>query len=190
MRKIRDVLRLKFEARLSHERIAVSLGISKDVVAKSVSLAAAAAAGLNWATHSDVERHRPEASRRTRPIGPADPLRAARLRPCQSRTAAQGHDAHAAVGGVRRGPPRSADLRPQPVLRIISALRTAPEALDAPDSPRGEKLLWTTPALPSSSVTQAEHTSSWPPRAPPVTPSPGRRRERPWPTGSRAVYSP
>ena len=48
MRKILDVLRLKLEARLSHERIAASLGISKGVVAKYVSLAGAA--GLNWQT--------------------------------------------------------------------------------------------------------------------------------------------
>ncbi|MBT2304407.1 transposase [Variovorax paradoxus] len=48
LRKIRDVLRLKLEARLSHERIAVSLGISKGVVAKYVSLATVA--GLDWAT--------------------------------------------------------------------------------------------------------------------------------------------
>lgn len=48
MRKIRDVLRLKLEARLSHERIASSLGISKGVVAKYASLAAVA--GLDWAT--------------------------------------------------------------------------------------------------------------------------------------------
>ena len=48
MRKIKDVLRLKLEARLSHERIAASLGISKGVVAKYVSLAAAA--GLDWPT--------------------------------------------------------------------------------------------------------------------------------------------
>lgn len=59
MRKIRDVLRLKLEARLSHERIAASLGISKGVVAKYVSLAAVA--GLDWATiqplsDTDLER--------------------------------------------------------------------------------------------------------------------------------------
>jgi hypothetical protein len=49
MRKIRDVLRLKLEARLSHERIAASasLGISKGVVAKYVGLAMVA--GLDWA---------------------------------------------------------------------------------------------------------------------------------------------
>ena len=46
MRKIRDVLRLKLDARLSHEQIARSLGISKGVVAKYVRLAAAA--GLDW----------------------------------------------------------------------------------------------------------------------------------------------
>ena len=46
MRKIRDVLRLKLEARLSHERCAVALNISKGVVTKYVTLATAA--GLDW----------------------------------------------------------------------------------------------------------------------------------------------
>ena len=46
MRKIKDVLRLKHDTRLSHEQIAGSLGISKGVVAKYVGLAAAA--GLTW----------------------------------------------------------------------------------------------------------------------------------------------
>ncbi|NVM92806.1 hypothetical protein FHT32_006499 [Variovorax sp. SG517] len=48
MRNIRDVLRLKLEARLSHERIAASLDISKSVAAKYVGLAGAA--GLDWPT--------------------------------------------------------------------------------------------------------------------------------------------
>jgi hypothetical protein len=47
MRKIKDVLRLKLDAQLSHERIAASLGISKGVVTKYVALAATA--GLDWA---------------------------------------------------------------------------------------------------------------------------------------------
>lgn len=51
MRKIKDVLRLKLHAGLSHERVAASLNISKGVVAKYTSLAAAA--GLDWPT---VER--------------------------------------------------------------------------------------------------------------------------------------
>ena len=48
MRKIKDVLRLKLDAQLSHERIAASLGISKGVVAKYVGLAGVA--GLDWQT--------------------------------------------------------------------------------------------------------------------------------------------
>lgn len=48
MRKIKDVLRLKLDAHLSHERIAAALKLSKGVVAKCVSLASAA--GLDWPT--------------------------------------------------------------------------------------------------------------------------------------------
>jgi len=53
MRKIKDVLRLKLDAQLSHEQIAIALKVSKGVVAKYTSLAAAA--GLDWATISDLE---------------------------------------------------------------------------------------------------------------------------------------
>jgi len=48
MRKIKDVLRLKLDAKLSHQQIAAALGISKGVVAKYTGLAAAA--GLDWAS--------------------------------------------------------------------------------------------------------------------------------------------
>jgi transposase len=47
MRKIKQVLRLKLDARLSHRRIAAALGISKGVVTKYVG--PAAAAGLDCA---------------------------------------------------------------------------------------------------------------------------------------------
>jgi hypothetical protein len=46
MRKIKDVLRLKLDAKLSHQRIATALGISKGVVSKYVGLAAAV--DLDW----------------------------------------------------------------------------------------------------------------------------------------------
>ena len=46
MRKIKDVLRLKHEAKLSHQRIAAALGISKGVVTKYAALASAA--GITW----------------------------------------------------------------------------------------------------------------------------------------------
>ncbi len=46
MRKIRDVLRLKLEARISHEQTAAALDISKGVITKYLTLATAA--GLDW----------------------------------------------------------------------------------------------------------------------------------------------
>ena len=52
MRKIKDVLRLKLEARLSYERTAASLGLSKGVVAKYVDLASAAK--LTWPAIKDL----------------------------------------------------------------------------------------------------------------------------------------
>lgn len=47
MHKIRELLRLKYDCALSHERIARALSISKGVVAKYVK--AAEASGLGWA---------------------------------------------------------------------------------------------------------------------------------------------
>jgi len=46
VRKIKDFLRLKLDAQISHERLAASLGISKGVVTIYVTLAAAAK--LDW----------------------------------------------------------------------------------------------------------------------------------------------
>jgi len=46
MRKIRDVLRLKLDAKLSHQQLADALGLSKGGVTKFAGLAAAA--GLEW----------------------------------------------------------------------------------------------------------------------------------------------
>jgi biotin operon repressor len=48
MRKIKDVLRLKLDAQLSHRQIAAALGMSKAAVTKYLGLAAAA--GLDWST--------------------------------------------------------------------------------------------------------------------------------------------
>jgi DNA-directed RNA polymerase specialized sigma24 family protein len=45
MRKIIEVLRLKFEARLSHERIAAATGVSKGAVTKYLQRARAAGLG-------------------------------------------------------------------------------------------------------------------------------------------------
>ena len=46
LRMIKDVIRLKWEARLSHDKIATALGISKGAVQKYLALASAAK--LDW----------------------------------------------------------------------------------------------------------------------------------------------
>lgn len=53
MRKIKDVLRLKYEAQLSHEKIARACSLSKGVVGKYVSLAEAL--GLSWPLPEGVD---------------------------------------------------------------------------------------------------------------------------------------
>ena len=53
MRKIKDVLRLKLDAKMSHQQIAAVLGISKGVVTKYVGLAAAA--GLDKTTVQSLD---------------------------------------------------------------------------------------------------------------------------------------
>ncbi|MGJ5843037.1 IS21 family transposase [Microvirgula aerodenitrificans] len=53
IRMIKDILRLKYSAALSHEAIARSLGISKGVVAKYLGLAGVA--GLDWATVAELD---------------------------------------------------------------------------------------------------------------------------------------
>ncbi len=53
IRMIKDILRLKYSAALSHEAIARSLGISKGAVAKYLGLAGAA--GLDWATVAELD---------------------------------------------------------------------------------------------------------------------------------------
>ena len=57
MRKIKDVLRLKFEARLSHERIAAASGISKGAVTKYVQRALEK--GLGWPLPADLDEGGP-----------------------------------------------------------------------------------------------------------------------------------
>lgn len=56
LRMIKDLLRLKWHAQLSHEQVATTLKISKGVVAKYIGLASAA--GLDWATVQDWSEQR------------------------------------------------------------------------------------------------------------------------------------
>jgi len=52
MRQIIEILRLKYEAGLSHERIARACGLSKGVVGKYVSLAQVQ--GVSWPLPKDL----------------------------------------------------------------------------------------------------------------------------------------
>jgi len=56
MRQITEVLRLKYEAGLSHERIARACGLSKGVVGKYVSLAQVQ--GVTWPLPEDLDEVR------------------------------------------------------------------------------------------------------------------------------------
>lgn len=69
MRKIKDVLRLKLDAKLSHEQIAASLRISKGVVAKYAGLAAAA--GLDWQAVATLDEAALEQRLLARPAKPS-----------------------------------------------------------------------------------------------------------------------
>jgi transposase len=59
MRKIRDVLRLKFEVQLSHQKIAAATGISKGAVTNAVQRALQS--GLSWPLPADLDDSRLEA---------------------------------------------------------------------------------------------------------------------------------
>src|SRR5882672_1120162 len=53
MRKINEILRLKFEAKLSHERIAAATGASKGAVSNYVQRAVQK--GLSWPLPADLD---------------------------------------------------------------------------------------------------------------------------------------
>lgn len=70
MRKIKDVLRLKLDAQLSHQQIAAALCLSKGVVTKYVGLAAAA--GLDWPQVRGTDETALERRLRVAPERPRD----------------------------------------------------------------------------------------------------------------------
>ena len=144
MRKIKDVLRLKLDAKLSHQQIAAALGISKGVVTKYVGLAAAA--GLDWADRARHGRGRAGTAAAGGARTAARPC-AARLRSPASGAAPQGHDADAAVGGAPRRPRRPARPTPTP-----SSARTTGAS---PSSSSARCARSTAPARSCSSITPA-----------------------------------
>lgn len=70
MRKIKDVLRLKLEAGLTHEQVAAALRISKGVVTKYLTLASAA--GLDWVAMAALDEAELERRLLTKPVRQSD----------------------------------------------------------------------------------------------------------------------
>ena len=68
MRKIREVLRLKFEARLSHEKIAAAMGMSKGAVTNAVQRALQQ--GLAWPLPAELDEAGLEALLYRKPAPP------------------------------------------------------------------------------------------------------------------------
>ncbi len=131
MRKIKEVLRLKFEARLSHERIGAATGLSKGAVSKYVQRAISKS--LSWPLPQDLDDTAlerllfPQVVQREHFV-PAD------YAYVHQELKRKGGDAAAAVGGVPRRA-RGAGVSVQPVLLALPALPRQLGALDAPDPP-------------------------------------------------------
>ncbi len=68
MRKIKEVLRLKFEAKLSHEKIAVATGMSKGAVTNAVQRAIGQ--GLAWPLPTELDEAGLEALMYRKPVPP------------------------------------------------------------------------------------------------------------------------
>ena len=104
MRKIKEVIRLKFEADLSHERIAAATGVSKGAVTKYLRRAREAA--LGWPLPEALDDGKLEALLFPR----APPLVARHAEPdfahLHQELKRKGRHPAAAVGGVRRGASR------------------------------------------------------------------------------------
>ncbi|MDB5726764.1 MAG: integrase [Novosphingobium sp.] len=188
MRKIRDVLRLKLEARLSHERIAASLGISKGVVAKYVGLAAVA--GLDWATIQTLSdtalERRVVQGRLDRPSHYMLPdygrIHQELRRKGMTLMLLWEEYVAAHAGQPTYRYSQFCERYRRYALRLKRSMRRSIAPARSSSS--------TTPARRSNSPMVRELISSWPRSVPPATPSPAQRRARPWPTGCMDAHAP
>jgi hypothetical protein len=138
MRKILEVLRLKFEARLSHESIAAATRISKGAVTKY--LRRAQAAGITWPLPAQMDEAQLEA------------LLFPHAAPLVERHAARDF-AHLHQELKRKGVTlmllweeyaaahAGQAYRYRPVLSALSPLCSGTQALDAPGAPCGREAL-------------------------------------------------
>jgi hypothetical protein len=133
MRKVREVLRLKYACGASDRVIARSVGIGRTAVGEYIRRAAVV--GITWPVPAELDDTALE-RKLFAPAGynPAAREAAAGLEPCPCRAAAARRDAGAAVGGVSGR--RAGRLRLQPVLRPVRGMAPRDHRDDAAN-PRG-----------------------------------------------------
>ena len=122
MRKIRELLPLKYELGRSHREIATSLGIANSTVSDYVRRASAA--GFSWPLPEGLDDAALEAALFPGPAAVAGSPAGARLGRCPpGASAPQGRDAAAVVAGVPSG--SSERLPVQLVLRALQGVAGA-----------------------------------------------------------------
>lgn len=181
MRKIKDLLRLKLNAQLSHRQIAAALGMSKAAVTKYLGLAAAA--GLDWMTVQALDEAALERRLLVAPERPRDHVQPdygylhQELRR-KGMTLMLLWEEHRADYADRQTYGYTQFC--ENYCRFARQLKRSMNSSTAPARSCSSITL----ARPSRSPTAAAPTSSWPPWAPPAIPTPARRHVRQWPTGS------
>ena len=192
MRKIKEVLRLKFEAGLSHERIAAATALSKGAVAKYVRRALTA--GVAWPLAPEVDDAQLEA--RLFPGAPARVVAYAQPDFGQSTRSSSARASRCSCCGRSITAAQPARLQVQPVLLALRALSRAAQAFDAPGAPRRREALRRL-RRPHRAAHRRGHRrdtsarrSSWPCSGPRTTPTPRRHSRRAYPTGSARTSAP
>ncbi len=181
MRKIKDVLRLKLDAKLSHQQIADALGLSKGVVTKYAGLAAAA--GLDWGAvqamdEAALERRLLAGSQAARDYVQPDYgclHQELRRKGMTLMLLWEEHRADHADGQTYAYSQFCENYR-RFAKQLKRSMRQAQRA--------GEKLFIDYAGPPSGSPTAAAPTSSWPRWENRATPTPAPRSASRWPTGS------
>ncbi|SPD37567.1 transposase (plasmid) [Cupriavidus taiwanensis] len=136
MRKIKEVLRLKWACGLSHWQIARATGVSVGAVSQYAAMAKAA--GLDWAQADSLNEDTLESAAVRRTEAGQQPGRTgdAGLPLPAPRAAPQGRDTAVAVGGIPGRESRGPHLPIHAVLLPLPGLGSDTQAVHAPAAPR------------------------------------------------------
>src|SRR5271170_6193274 len=129
MRKVREVLRLKYACGASERVIARSVGIGRTAIGEYIRRAAVI--GITWPVPEELDEGVGTQAVRAGRLQPAAIEAAAGMGVYPCRVAPPRRDAGAAVGGIPR--PSSRRLRLQPVLRPLRRIAPRHHGDHAPD---------------------------------------------------------